>query len=256
LLDFTAMRPTLLALGFALLGSAQAQTAAPPTIKTMSPLVLVDVTVTDAQGNAVHGLKAADFHVFENGAQQTVAHFEEHTVPDGAQASETGKMPTLPPNVYSNFTTAPSDAPLDVLLIDCLNTDMGKQAKLVRQLTEFVEHRNAGSNFAVFELTNGLRLLQGFTADRKLLLGAIGKVAIANSPMLHQVTDEGLGEDVRVPGDQEEFRMGLHRADATQAAEQDRMRVVMTLTAMNQLARYLAAFPAARICFGTRARFR
>jgi VWFA-related protein len=223
--------------------AARAQIANPPTIRTTSQLVLVDVTVTDAHGSTVHGLKAADFHVLENGAAQTITHFEEHATSTGAPTAEAAEAPQLPPNVYTNFTAVPSNAPLNILLVDSLNTGLDKQANLVRQLTGFIEHLDAGSNFAVFELSSRLRMLQGFTADRKLLLDAIAKAAIQKSPALHEVTDAGLGEEVRLPSDQGEFAAQLHATDAMQAAQQDRLRVVMTLQAMNQLARYLGGIP-------------
>ncbi|MGD0366580.1 MAG: hypothetical protein ABSA94_03925 [Acidobacteriaceae bacterium] len=44
-------------------------------------LVLVDVLVRD-KGKPVHGLKAAEFHVLEDGKEQRVTAFEGHTAKD------------------------------------------------------------------------------------------------------------------------------------------------------------------------------
>ena len=77
-----------LSLGFAAIGLAQTPnpTAAPkPTvtpkpkidddvIKVESRLVVVPVSVTDASGQAVVGLKAEDFRIVEEGRQQTLDH--------------------------------------------------------------------------------------------------------------------------------------------------------------------------------------
>jgi VWFA-related protein len=237
------MRRPFILLAAAALAAAQSQTPAPPTLRSTSQLVLVDVTVADTRGSAVHGLKAADFRVLENGISQTFSHFEEHIASAHANGTQAKTTPELPPNVYTNFTVAPSNAPLNILLIDTLNTSVDKQANLVLQLTHFLDHQDANSNFAVFELSGELKMLQGFTADPKLLLSAIGKVTIRKSAALHELSDEGLADDVRIPGDQGEFKRELRGTDAMQTAEQNRLRVVETMLAMNQLARYLACIP-------------
>jgi Ca-activated chloride channel family protein len=41
-------------------------------LRVNTDLVVLNVTVTDAQGNYVHGLKAADFKIFEDGREQPV----------------------------------------------------------------------------------------------------------------------------------------------------------------------------------------
>ncbi len=43
-------------------------------------------------------------------------------------------MPALEPNVYTNFTLTPEDGPINVLLVDTLNTAVGDQANTRRQL--------------------------------------------------------------------------------------------------------------------------
>jgi hypothetical protein len=74
---------------FALLTSetqavAQSTTAAPdaantavPTLHVYSRLVLLDVTVTNANGKPIHGLTRSDFHIFDNNRPQTISSFEE-----------------------------------------------------------------------------------------------------------------------------------------------------------------------------------
>jgi VWFA-related protein len=41
-------------------------------LRVNTDLVVLNVTVTDAQGNYVHGLKAADFRIFEDGREQPI----------------------------------------------------------------------------------------------------------------------------------------------------------------------------------------
>src|SRR5580700_9591879 len=49
------------------------------TIRTYSNLVVIDVVVSDSQGNPVRGLKASDFALTEDNKPQTIRHFEEYT---------------------------------------------------------------------------------------------------------------------------------------------------------------------------------
>src|SRR5215469_382193 len=70
-----------------------------PVFKTKVPVVMEDVVVTDAKGEAVEGLERKDFQIFEAGKPQTIASFEEHKdVPDF------GTMPALPPNIFTNYS--------------------------------------------------------------------------------------------------------------------------------------------------------
>jgi len=63
---------------------------------------MVDVVVTDKQGQSVTGLRKDDFHLSEDGGPQIVTSFEEHK---GAAPNEF-KLPPMPPNVFTNFPTA------------------------------------------------------------------------------------------------------------------------------------------------------
>ena len=56
---------------------AQQQPSAAPTLKVYSRETIVDVTVTDAKGNPVHGLTRDDFTVEEDGHPQPISGFYE-----------------------------------------------------------------------------------------------------------------------------------------------------------------------------------
>src|ERR1700691_3315775 len=49
-----------------------------PVFRTNANLVVVDVVVRD-KGQPVHGLKAADFQIREDGKEQKISVFEEHS---------------------------------------------------------------------------------------------------------------------------------------------------------------------------------
>ena len=58
-------------------------------MKMESNLVLVPVVVRDASGNFVHGLTKADFKIFDQGKEQSIAQFEEEYAPAHSMASAT-----------------------------------------------------------------------------------------------------------------------------------------------------------------------
>src|SRR5512138_1283657 len=67
-----------------------------PTIRVNTHLVLVDVVVTDKNGNRVQGLKAEDFIIQEKGKNQKISVFT------SAAENKLAAGPQLPPGIYSN----------------------------------------------------------------------------------------------------------------------------------------------------------
>jgi VWFA-related protein len=60
---------------------AQAGTNSQTTFRADSNLVVIPVSVTDKVNRFVLGLRKQDFHVFEDGVEQTIAHFSGDDVP-------------------------------------------------------------------------------------------------------------------------------------------------------------------------------
>jgi VWFA-related protein len=91
------------------------------TFRANSRVVLTDITVTDKQGNPVHGLKARDFRVFDDGKPEEIASFEEHRKNDAVPSS----LPrVLPSGVYSNDYLEHLPRVLNVLFIDLTNIEI------------------------------------------------------------------------------------------------------------------------------------
>ena len=129
--------------------------------------VVVDVVVTDSNGKPVRGLTKQDFSVFEDGGPQNVLSFDVHSL--DSNPSHFAKLAPLPPNTFVNVATEPERGPLYVLLLDLLNTEQDDQPYARKQLLKFVNSKPQGTRFAVFVLSDGLHLVQGFTADRDRL---------------------------------------------------------------------------------------
>jgi hypothetical protein len=63
------------------------------TFQVGTRIVLTDVTVTDRNGNPVHGLKASDFQIFDNNKPQVLASLEDHTTTPVAPMEQASASP-------------------------------------------------------------------------------------------------------------------------------------------------------------------
>jgi len=221
-------------------------------LHTGANLVLIDVTVND-HGKPVHGLAQSSFHLFENGHERTIVSFDEHSAP---AAPAIPSVP-LPPNVYRNLPQYPAGAPVNVLLLDSLNTPIADQVNVRRQLLQYIQTAPPGTPFALFLLSANLQLLQGFTADPALLAAALQSpkaapqtsalIALNNSAnQFREDADTAEYAPVITPS---QGRMNAQRAETDRfeagaiIGQTADLSVPMTLDAMRQLARYLTGIP-------------
>ncbi len=234
--------------------SAVAQTApaktAPgpvPTLKTSAQLVIVDVVVTHNK-IPVHGLKAADFTLKESGTPQSIKHFEEHSALTLADATKFTPMAKLPPGIFTNYTPAPANGAVNLLLLDALNTPMADQGYVRQQLLAYLKATPPGTRIAIFGLTTHLVVLQGFTSDPETLKNLMSKSLGKASPLLDdQVGSTGIqnsqADDMEDLDADPGMVANLRQFDAQKQSLQLQLRTKYTLDAMNQLARYLAIIP-------------
>src|SRR5438477_11476952 len=152
------------------------------TLKSVSRLVVVDTIVTDSSGQPVRGLKAEDFTVVEDGKPQKLVVFSEEQPNSNTLAAR----PSLPPNVFTNRPeySNPTGA-LTVILLDGLNTPTQDQAYAREQLLKYLaSQQDSTQRIAILALGNSLSLLQDFTSDRRMLIGALKKsgVQLSSAP--------------------------------------------------------------------------
>jgi VWFA-related protein len=141
---------------------------APPILKTTTREVVVDVVVTQGKGEAVSGLRKEQFQVFEDGKPQTIDFFEEH----GSKTRPAGSLPTppkMPPNVYTNVPPAPLDDAVNVLLLDSLNTPPQMMSYARNEILGYLNNVKPGTRMAIIALNDKLNIVQGFTTDAALL---------------------------------------------------------------------------------------
>jgi VWFA-related protein len=222
------------------------------------PLVIEDVVVADGKNHPVHGLKPDDFTVMENGKRVQLRSFEEH-VSLHTDPSKVVSKPVQPaglgPNTFTNIPQISPSGSLNVLLLDALNTPLADQAHVRQQMLEFAANRPAGTNMAVFGLGNRLMMIQGFTADPAELRAALENQR--GAPQQSALRVESERADPRNTLDDAVSDWIIHNIVSTgmqmrathkqTSAHQDtvllRERVILTLEAMNELARYLSALP-------------
>ncbi len=151
---------------------AQAKTESIPTFRTTVRRVVVDVVVRDSNNRPVHGLKASDFLVAEDGHPQNILSFDVFDL-EKPSISLPPNTPHMPPNHFVNIPATPERGPLYVILYDMVNIEIGDQLDARRQVMKFIKSMPDGTRFAIFVRSDSLYLVQGFTADRALLYATL-----------------------------------------------------------------------------------
>jgi VWFA-related protein len=241
-------------------GDSAAPSSAPPTsapnvpagpvFHAQSRLVVLDVSVSE-HDKPVEGLARGQFHVFENGQEVQLASFEENQPPTSVKIAE---APALPPDTYSNAPVYPEASAVNVLLLDALNTPAGDQEQARKQMIAYIGTLKPGTALAIFTLSSRLRMVTGFTTDVAKLTQALDNekhtqrssadVGANASESMSSTLDQAASgiATSNDPGTRWMVGQIQQFAADTQAYETDQ-RVVMTLNALSDLARYLAAVP-------------
>jgi VWFA-related protein len=231
------------------------------TLRVNSRAVLVDVLVTDKKGAAVKGLPQSAFSVKEQGKPQAITFFEEH---HGMEAVEQETV-ALPPNVFSNHPDEQQPAAVTVLLLDALNAPVEDQSFVHQQALQFLKSARPGSRMAIFTMSSGLHFVQGFTEDPAVLVAALNSKkgnGVEQSSNLTTATEANAGQGLvnmmsettptqptpngsspAVPAASPSMIAGLQGFLNEMANAEWSDREYRTLANLQQLARFLGAFP-------------
>ena len=140
-----------------------------PTFRTATDLVSLNVSVVGADAKPVLGLSRIQFQVFEDGVPQDVKFF------------------------------APGDLPLDVaVLLDTSASMAGSLALVQSAAIRFTQALRPEDRESVMGISNGLRILQGFTSDKGTLAGAINAVTASGKTPLYSAIYTALRELERI----------------------------------------------------------
>jgi VWFA-related protein len=137
-----------------------------PTIHVTTRLVILDVVVSDGHNHPAAGLKPSDFALTEDGVPQTIDSFTEYDV--APPNPSTMQTEALPPDTFAVQPAVTSSGAMTVIVL-------GGYGPFIRdQLREYFQTAELTAPTAIFRIDwQGMHLVQGFTADRKVLLGAV-----------------------------------------------------------------------------------
>ena len=168
---------------------------APTTLTVTTRLVLLDTTVTDAQGKPVLGLTPKDFAVYEDGVQQKIATFDTpdlHTLP----ATDTRAT------IFNAADPAPfGNSPVNLLVLDEVNTHFTDIAYGKHSLELYLRARPAtlAQPTALLVVHDSrFEQLVPFTLDREKLLAALHAHVPEQAWQLEQSESVGEGVGVRL----------------------------------------------------------
>jgi VWFA-related protein len=235
--------------------SASQPTSPAYTLHTRTNLVIEDIVVTDGNHNPVHNLKANDFTVIEDGRPQHIRSFEEHTAGSNTLSRQVA-MPKVAPGIFTNFSPAPQNGPVNILLLDTLNTPLQDQFFVRSQLLDYLKKASPGTQIAIFGLSNRLSILQGFTSNLEILKTALTSKRTKASSLLDDPVGGGGGgvnansvsDALRALGgvndpNMEQMIANVQQFEAQTGSFQLQLRARYTLDALNELARYLVGIP-------------
>ncbi len=236
----------ILTLAAAAYGQA-AKTSSPKpsaTFTTTSRNVVLDVVVTDGNGNPIHGLNAHDFTVLENGTPQHVKGFEEHR--SDAQSVKSPVPVSLPADTYTNYVTSTEPGAVNIILFDSLNTDRLLLPSARQQLLSYLAKLPDNARVALFTLDGDLHLLHGFTDDNHALIEAAQQ--LSSTPGSAQRKARDVTEELAVARltkitSSPQMYGALSRFLWTEYDAKAESRTLVTMEALNQLARSMAIFP-------------
>lgn len=235
--------------------TASASQAEPvPTFHSASRIVTLEISVKDRHGKSVSGLKASDFHVFEQELgfrkekqEQKIAFFRE--VDKKLLAERDTSSLQIPAGIFTNLVTLQKNpVPPTILLVDGLNTEMTAQMQVHVQMVKMLRSLPSDVPVAVFLLGRGLKVLQGFTTDPALLKTALAKAANPTLGVASQVDPRDdpdslttlMGDMPQVSGT---TLSAIQNFEQEQYASTMDFRERETVTALISIAHHVAGYP-------------
>ena len=185
---------------------------APHSLKSETRLITVDVSVRDKHGEAVRGLKASDFQIYDDGhGPQQIAGFEfiqPAAIATPAFATPAAPQPATGPQrvatkatqktsataatplpVYSNQAFANLAVPPTAILLDPGNIAFEDHVTARLQALKLVDKLPAQTPVAIFLLAGGLAVVQNFTTDRAILRTAVNRSMIPSDKVKNPESD-------------------------------------------------------------------
>jgi VWFA-related protein len=148
--------------------------SADSTLRVTTRVVQVSVIAQDGDGRQVTGLTQNDFKILDNGVEQKIVSFGQHS--SRLTADVTPGVRPISANTFSNRVDETTGVPpsVTVILLDALNSDFHDMASARAQVVKFLRQLHPEDRVALYELTTKLIVLHDFTSDTATLLRALG----------------------------------------------------------------------------------
>lgn len=193
----------LLLLAWELAAPAQDSPPAGSSLRVDVDLVLLQVTVTDASGRFLRGLKAENFRVYDNGVEQAIHHFTTEDLPFsmGLVLDRSGSMTMMIDEVYqAAFHTIKASKSADEFFISTFNEvfEMRQDLSTDRELLEKrLKGVVADGRTALYDaVLTAVQHIQKGRYDKKALLvvtdGADNSSRIYFSDLLDRIRQENV----------------------------------------------------------------
>ena len=206
-----------------------AQQPSTPQFKITARLVQVPVTVLDARGRFLPGLRRRDFRLFVDGKPMPIVALDlMRRLPPALNSAAKWPAP-LPPNAVTNL--APVGPNHVVLLFDYLRTPASALPYLQRQMSTLFTHPlPPGVDVAIFDLAAGLRVLQPFSRNQDRLRLALNRMLKSPHAFAAAGVGGGLGANAALPV----FTQSIPPAGAGDFADQQASIILNRLATGNR----------------------
>ena len=206
------------------------------TFSTTANVVVVNVTVTSHDGQAISNLTRSDFQVFEDGKLQTLQSCElqkldtkplEPVEPVKKLQTREAPKPAAPaPEVRAPRKEDMRDHRLIVMLFDLSSMQPPEQIRAADAAERFLNTQMTTSDLvSVMTFGTELKTVEDFTADRDLLISTIRAFHVGNSSELASMADTGAdAEDQSGQFVADETEFNIFNSDRKLAALEDAAR--------------------------------
>lgn len=214
-------------------------------MRATTRMVVVDVVATDQKGQPVLDLKAEDFTLREDGHTQQVRSFSfQHPAESIAAVSSTPpSAPLLPKNVFTNIPSYRTDRPLNVILLDALNSTLLNQMNVRDETLKLLKKLPHDRPVAIYALGQKLLFLQDFTSDPATLRKAIENYSDHAPPQLKNPVGDPISQAfilTTIPAMALPSYLKFTQNMVSMGAD---VRVPLTVDALQSIARSLSAYP-------------
>lgn len=148
--------------------SQQTKESNQDVIKIGTELIQIDVLVLDKNNKPVSGLRVEDFELYDNNEPQAITHFsyEESKTRRAYEAAD--RLQVVTPRQLNRVVA---------FVIDTLHMNPDSVYRTRKMLEDFIEAKMApGDLVLILPTGGGSGLYQQFTADRRVLLGAVSRL--------------------------------------------------------------------------------